>query len=154
VKDGVQSTTRYRKGTGAKKFLKSENPAKARQSSGRKGGISASKTKLLRQRIRDERNDQRRLLYRQEMLRSNYSTSVRSSITNRHNSPSTPPHHEQMGLGSPYFQPNAKPGIHFEGPLDDICSLGQVQGVYLDGAPVFTDQHDGPGYFDGISHYQ
>jgi hypothetical protein len=59
-----------------------------------------------------------------------------------------------MGLGSPYFQPNAKPGIHFEGPLDDICSLGQVQGVYLDGAPVFTDQHDGPGYFDGISHYQ
>jgi hypothetical protein len=151
VKDGVQSTTRYRKGTGAKKFMKSENPAPARQSSGRKGGISASKTKLLRQRVRDERNDPRRSLQRYDILRSQYPTSARSNIVHRHNSPSTPPAHEHMNLASPYFHPNPK-AEQFERPLDETCGLGDVQGVYVDGGPVFTDQQGGP-YYDGISHY-
>ncbi|KAF8865205.1 hypothetical protein BDZ45DRAFT_439246 [Acephala macrosclerotiorum] len=65
IKDGVQSTTRYRKGTSSKKQYPrlggdgSHHPAPSRQLSGRKGGICASKTKLQRQ--QRQREDRERL---------------------------------------------------------------------------------------------
>ncbi|TVY92631.1 Fork-head transcriptional regulator, partial [Lachnellula willkommii] len=131
IKDGVQSTTRYRKGTGAKKFMKTENPAPSRQSSGRKGGISASKTKMQRQQQRSI-SSTHRSRHGHEFLRSHFPTQ-------RYSSPLTPPTHENIpGAGcNPYFFP--KQQLEYE----DMCGLQDVQGVYIDdNGPIFAESQD------------
>ncbi|RDL33265.1 uncharacterized protein BP5553_08704 [Venustampulla echinocandica] len=144
IKDGVQSTTRYRKGTGAKKFVKSDNPTPSRQSSGRKGGISARQTKLQRQRIREERSDSRRGIQKHDTHQSQFLQHTLNQRMQRLSSPSTPPSHENMPSMNPYFLPKAE---QLEVPYEDMCGLEVVQGVYLDDGPVFTSNHDGlPGY--------
>lgn len=142
----MQSTTRYRKGTGAKKFMKSENPAPSRQSSGRKGGISASKTKLQRQ--GRERCDPRRSL-----LRSHFSSQTRPHAMSRQSSPLTPPSHENMPAPcNPYFF--GKPDQQMEVPYEEMCGLEDVQGVYIDDhGPVFTNSQDGTYCSDGLPRY-
>ncbi|EPE24584.1 Winged helix DNA-binding protein [Glarea lozoyensis ATCC 20868] len=151
VRDGVQSTTRYRKGTGAKKGARSNSHIRSRQDSGRRGGLSASKNKFTRQRFREQRTDTRRALQSYDFLQSQYQSSATSNMGARHNSPSTPPSHEQMGLASPYFNTHMKLEP-YERPMD-LISLEDVQGAYLNGEPVFTDQQDGSGYFDGLPRY-
>jgi len=143
IKDGVQSTTRYRKGTGSKKFLRSENPAPARQSSGRKGGISASKGKLQRQRVKDERSDLRRPTPKIDTgRRQPFNHEDRTpQATQRHISPSTP-NPESLPSSSPYFIP--KPVEQFEIHYDDMCGLDDVQGVFLDETPLFSNNHNSP----------
>jgi hypothetical protein len=56
-KEGVQSTTRYRKQGIHKKTAKSEHPAPQRQRSGAKGGRAAKKIPKLRRTVLDERRD-------------------------------------------------------------------------------------------------
>ncbi|TVY40992.1 Fork-head transcriptional regulator [Lachnellula subtilissima] len=145
IKDGVQSTTRYRKGTGAKKFMKTENPAPSRQSSGRKGGISASKTKMQRQQQRSMSGTHRsRHGHGYEFLRSHFPTQ-------RHSSPPTPPTHENIpGAGcNPYFFPKQQ----LEMPYEDMCGLQDVQGVYIDDhGPIFANNHDYASA-DGLPRY-
>ncbi|CAG8956664.1 hypothetical protein HYFRA_00012208 [Hymenoscyphus fraxineus] len=144
IKDGVQSTTRYRKGTGAKRFMRSDNPTPSRQSSGRKGGISAYKMKMQRRAVRD-RNDPRRSLHRHDILCSQYSYPAQAGMQ-RHSSPSTPPNNEMAGP-TPYFLPKTEP---VEQPFDEVVrGLQDVQGVYHDDAPLFTHQHHGH-YYDGL----
>ena len=140
IKDGVQSTTRYRKGTGNKKFTKSENPAPSRQSSGRKGGICASKTKFSRQRVKDDRPDLRRSIQRLDTGRRPYQHQSRSQATQRQVSPMTPCP-ESLPSANPYFFPKSE---HFEVPYEDMCGLEGVQGVYIDDGPIFSNGHDSP----------
>lgn len=135
IKDGVQSTTRYRKGTGIKKFFRSDNPAPARQTSGRKGGISAGKSKNQRARVKDDRLDLRRVTSRVgEERRQNFNHDVKTPQPNhRQISPLTPT--GSMPSSSPYFIPKQEP---FEIPYEDMCGLDDVQGVYLDDTPLFS----------------
>ncbi|TVY35220.1 Fork-head transcriptional regulator [Lachnellula occidentalis] len=150
IKDGVQSTTRYRKGTGAKKFMKTENPAPSRQSSGRKGGISASKTKLQRQQARSiclSGTHRSRHGHGHEFLRSPHFPAP------RHSSPLTPPTHENIpGVGcNPYFFPKQQ---QMEMPYEDMCGLQDVQGVYIDdNGPLFANSQDYASSVDGLSRY-
>lgn len=137
IKDGVQSTTRYRKGTGNKTFTKSENPAPSRQSSGRKGGICASKTKFSRQKTKEDRSDPRRSAQRLDSGRYPYQHQGRSQMTQRQLSPMTPCPESLPSTGS-YFFPKSEP---FELPYEELC-LGNVQGVYSDNGPVFSNGHD------------
>lgn len=51
VRDGVQSTTRYRKGANTKQSSRSNHPIPARQISGRKGGLCAGKSKSQKRRM-------------------------------------------------------------------------------------------------------
>lgn len=146
IKDGVQSTTRYRKGTGAKKFTRSDHPAPARQSSGRKGGISASKTKLQKQRAREERSDSRCPIPRHNMLRSQY---TRSHLIPRQNSPITPPSHESIPSPNPYFFPKSE---NVEMIFEEACRLDNVQGVDSD-SPLFAHSDYDP-LDDGLPQYQ
>jgi hypothetical protein len=154
IKDGVQSTTRYRKGTGAKKFTKSDNPAPARQSSGRKGGISAGKTKLQRQRGKEERTD---LLHSMQRIdsgrRSEFQQYTSSRITQRQRSPPTPPPHpESIASSSPYFLLKQE---QFEMPFEDMFNLENVQGVYMDDGPIFShhqNSHNTASYLMPSSH--
>jgi hypothetical protein len=153
IKDGVQSTTRYRKGTGAKKFMKTENPAPSRQSSGRKGGISASKSKLQRQ---QQRSDSRRSIHRHDILRSQFPSHTAHPIHQRHSSPLTPPTHENMPGPpcNPYFFAKAEQQ-QLEIPYEDMCGLQDVQGVYIDdNGPIFTNNQDGQyPSADGLPRY-
>ncbi|KAG9235594.1 hypothetical protein BJ875DRAFT_266855 [Amylocarpus encephaloides] len=150
IRDGVQSTTRYRKSNGARKLIKSENmPSPSRQNSGRKGGITARNIKIQRQRIRDERADPRRSFHRAESMRPHYPHQGRSNMAHRHSSPATPPNHESIPAPSSYFLPKAEPyEVHYE----QLYGLEDVQGVFLD-APLFSHQQNGPS-FDGLHQYQ
>jgi len=148
IKDGVQSTTRYRKGAGSKKFVKSDTPAPARQMSGREGGNQTHKLK--RQRMRDDRLDQRD--HRRPAIntvgsaigRTHFSDSMATHITQRQVSPLTPTP-ESMHGGSPYFlkHENFDIGVHDDIPI--YPSLESVHGVYMDGhSPIFADGHESP----------
>ena len=139
IKDGVQSTTRYRKGTGNKKFTKSDNPAPSRQSSGRKGGICASKTKFSRQRARDDRSDLRCPIQRLDTGHP-YQYASHPQMSQRQVSPIIPCP-EIMPSSSPYFIPKTE---HFDLPHEDMCGLGDVQAVYVDDSPLFSNGHDSP----------
>jgi hypothetical protein len=138
VKDGVQSTTRYRnpKGGGHKKFIKSDNPTPARQIPGRKGGICASKNPQ-RQKVRDDRADMRRSAPRLD-LGSQFHRESRSGHSQRQNSPLTPPNVESIS-SSPYYFSTTK-NESFEIPYEDMCNLGDVQGIYMDdNTPLFSN---------------
>lgn len=142
VTDGVQSTTRYRKGTGAKKFVKSDTPAPARQASGRKGGMSTNLLK--RQRGRDGSRDREHRPPPPPMLdtrsRSHYHDGMGHSSHSSHHrvqrqiSPLTPDMGEAMHV--PYY---VKTESSFErGGLEDVPGYGSVQGVYTGGnSPLF-----------------
>ena len=126
MRDGVQSTTRYRKGAGSKRAARSGNLT-ARQTSGRKGGLCASKPKLQRQKIKEERADRRSTprvdISRQMQLHP----SSRAVKQERQRSPLTPPNLESVS--SPYFFPKSEP---LDVPFEDIYGLEDVQGVYID----------------------
>lgn len=143
MKDGVQSTTRYRKGTGSKKFFRSDNPAPARQTSGRKGGICAGKSKLQRQRNKDERSDLRRNTSRIDGgRRQNFNHEVTNSRpTQRQISPLTP-NAERMPSSSPYFMKQEQ----LEIPYEEIYGLDDVQAVYLDNAALFDENNHPSSY--------
>ncbi|KAG0652188.1 Forkhead box J3 [Hyphodiscus hymeniophilus] len=138
VKDGVQSTTRYRKRTGNLRFTKSENPAPSRQSSGRRGGISASKTKSSRQRVRDDRSEAIGLMQRLDTGRQPYQQQSRSRVP-RDFSPMTPCP-EDLSSATPFFSPKSE---SFEVPYEDMC-LEDVQGVYVDDGPLFSNGPNSP----------
>lgn len=133
IKEGVQSTTRYRKGTGNKKFTKSEKPAPSRQSSGRKGGICASKTNSSRQRVS---LDHRRSIQRLD-TRHPYPHQSRCLPTQRQVSPMTPCP-ESLPSTSPYFFSKSE---HSEVRYEDRCGLEDVQGVYIDHDPPILPFH-------------
>jgi hypothetical protein len=142
VRDGVQSTTRYRKGTGNRKAARSENPTPARQTSGRKGGLCASKTKLQRQKTKEDRADRRSTdTSRQLQLHRNS-----RAVPRRQTSPLTPPNVENVS--SPYFFPKSEP---LDVPYEDIYGLEDVQGVYVeDHEPLFSNGQPSP--FDSKYH--
>jgi hypothetical protein len=129
IKDGVQSTTRYRKGTGAKKFIKNDHPATARQASGRQGGIITRQTNL-RRRVKGELPRSRRstqtIFNGRRGVFQDYQEMARTA--QRHTSPLTPPSVEHHASG-PYLYDT------------DNFSLGDVQGVYLDD-PLFSNSSD------------
>lgn len=125
--------------------MKTENPAPSRQSSGRKGGISASKTKMQRQQQRSISSTHRsRHGHGHEFLRSHFPTQ-------RYSSPLTPPTHENIpGAGcNPYFFP--KQQLDYE----DMCGLQDVQGVYIDdNGPIFAESQEGHyASADGLPRY-
>ncbi len=125
-----------------KKF-KSDNPAPARQSSGRKGGICASKTKLQRQRIKEDRTEIRTAQRFDRVRRSQFrSQGSPQSGDKRQRSPITPPsmEHTAPSASSPYFLPKAE---HYDVPFEDICSLQDVQAVCIDeSTPLFSNGQD------------
>ncbi|KAK2757043.1 hypothetical protein FQN54_005012 [Arachnomyces sp. PD_36] len=70
-REGVQSTTRYRKQGIHKKTAKSEHPAPQRQRSGAKGGRAAKKTAQLRRERRDET-----IQFKQETIPDSFRTAT------------------------------------------------------------------------------
>ncbi|KAE8440397.1 hypothetical protein EG329_008166 [Mollisiaceae sp. DMI_Dod_QoI] len=173
IKDGVQSTTRYRKGTSSKKLPRPSDhnqqqhhhhPAPARQSSGRKGGICASKTKLQRQRTKEDRERMnfdarcgsgsgsgsglgsvRSASRIDSARRAQFERQTRAHISNdrRQRSPLTPPAGE-MASPAPYF--SSFPKVEQEQmdvPFEDVYALEDCQGVYLDDGPLFSNGHEG-----------
>ena len=139
VKDGVQSTTRYRKRTSNQISTKSENRIPSRQSSGRKGGICASKTRTHGRRIKQDRPDSRCSGHRLEMGQYNY----------QHRSRSRPPRELSPLTPCPVDLPSASPNClmknnAFDPPYEDLC-LDDVQGVYTDDSgPLFSNAPDSP----------
>jgi hypothetical protein len=136
INDGVQSTTRYRKGTGSNKFTKSKNPTPSRQSLGRKGGIRA-KTKFSHQKVKAGRSDRPRSIQRLDTGRRPHQPQSKSQVTQRQVSPMTPCP-ESLSSSRPYFIPKPE---YFEVPCEDMCDLGDVQ-VCVDDGPVFSNDHD------------
>jgi hypothetical protein len=136
IRDGVQSTTRYRKGTGNKKVIRSDHPTPARQTSGRKGGICASKVKLQRQKTKEDREDRRSTprIRRVQIHRNSW------AMVQRQMTPLTPPNLEH--ISSPYVVPKSEP---LDLPYDDFYRLEDVQGVYSDDrGPLFCDSQLSP----------
>lgn len=159
IKDGVQSTTRYRKGTANKKFSRSETPAPSRQRSGQKGGFSSRNTARLRRagdQYRRPRIETGSLRGLPEHL------SQRLGFNDRQREPLTPPQTDLLGpqTASPYFgyhsAPAAKMEQQYDLGYDGMCGLEGVQGVHMDGSPVFAADTDMPPYqssFQGMSTY-
>jgi len=140
VKDGVQSTTRYRKGTANKKFSRSDTPAPSRQRSGQKGGFSTRNTTRLR-RTGD--------LYRHHRMETGGSLRVlpahlrRTGVENRQREPLTPPQSDLLApqSASPYYgfhAPTTKTELQHDMRFDVLGGLENVQGVHMDGSPVFA----------------
>src|SRR6266536_546307 len=153
IKDGVQSTTRYRKGTSSKKFTKSENhhPQRNRQIAGRKGGEAASKIKF--QRLREQRRSNRGDGFGQSRRtvpgridttrRTPFHSHTRERVGQRHRSPLTPPPPESMlrpAASSPYYFHKTE---QYEMPFEDMVGVGleDVQGVYVD-EPLFASERE------------
>ena len=138
IKDGVQSTTRYRK--------KHDTPTACRQTTPRKGGRDV-KNKLQRQRAKGDHPGRRLSIQRIDIpSRSQFPHQVRSPIEQRQISPLTPsPPTLESG---PYFHLKSEP---IENPYG--YSLKDVQGVYtLDNSPLFSqDQDEESPFFDGYS---
>jgi hypothetical protein len=136
----VQSTTRYRKGTGTKKFARSDNPTPSRQISGRKGGICASKNKMQKQRFKDD-PFRRPLQGVDAERRAQFRHQTRAQISHRHRSPLTPPSHERLQPHSPYLF-KAEPIDNLELPYEDAYNIEDVYSVFNDDGPVFSSQHE------------
>ena len=139
ITDGVQSTTRYRKGNSNKRFIKSESPVAPRQTSARRAGPYASKANLQRQRGKDDRSDLRRTdPYPRPDARSHMHCSgdyddPPQHIPRRQISPLTP-NVESL----PYFYPPVK-HEQIESDYDSfpMCGLENVHSVFEDG-PLFA----------------
>ncbi|KAL3425392.1 fork head domain-containing protein [Phlyctema vagabunda] len=148
VKDGVQSTTRYRmKGSGSKKFYRSDAATTARQSSGRKGGLSTSKTKQQRHRVKDERSEPQRPCRLIELPGHPYMQQPPPRSTRfEHAHPASP---------SPKAESPPSPGLldyraySLDGnPYADACSLENVHLVDTSGENLFSDNRDPYDYLD------
>ncbi|PBP20762.1 cactin [Diplocarpon rosae] len=145
IKDGVQSTTRYRKGTGAKKFIRSDTPSLSRVVSGRRGGFSTKAAKLQRQRERQQRakGDQRDparadSFYRNQNFQQQQAQSQahmpQHYVSQRQRSPLTPPSASDP-VASPYFfGKQEEPDSPF-----DMYRLDEIHGVCVDDGPVFSN---------------
>jgi hypothetical protein len=57
----------------------------------------------------------------------------------RQRSPLTPPHPELVFSPSPYFFPKPE---QFDMPFEEMCGLEDVQGVYIDDGPIFSNDQD------------
>jgi hypothetical protein len=151
VRHGVQSTTRYRKGTGNKKAARSDNPTPARQTPGRKGGLCASKMKLQRLKTTEDRAD-RRSTPRIDTSRQLQLNRSSRAVTRRQALPLTPPNLENVS--SPYCFSQGTP---LDVPCEDIYGLEDVQGVYVeDHEPIFSNGQPSPfnsGYCLPVSRY-
>ncbi|KAK2625523.1 hypothetical protein QTJ16_004835 [Diplocarpon rosae] len=143
IKDGVQSTTRYRKGTGAKKFIRSDTPSHSRVASGRRGGFSTKAAKLQRQRERQQRakGDERDLarvdsFYRSQNLQQQQAQSQthmpQSNVSQRQRSPLTPT--SAVGPSPYFFGKQEEPDSPF-----DMYRLDEIHGVCVDDSPVFSN---------------
>ncbi|KAN0093770.1 hypothetical protein V8E51_016954 [Hyaloscypha variabilis] len=145
IKDGVQSTTRYRKGTNAKKFMKADPPATTRQHSGRRGGIVPKRdNRHLRDRLKDRLGSRRPTPCVGMPHNPQYQRGSQTA-PQRHRSPLTPPHPEPVFSASPYFFPKPE---QFEVPFEEmIGGLEDVQGVYIDDGPLFSN--DPEAHFHG-----
>ena len=161
IKEGVQSTTRYRKGTANKKSIRSGTPAPSRQRSGQKGGFSTRNTTRLRSRIAGDQYRRPRIDTSGGSLRG-FPGHFQQRLEDRHREPLTPPQNESLGLhvASPYYTYHGVPTAKLEqyGGLgfDGLCDLEGVQGVHMDGGPVFAFDADMPykqGCFRGLSGY-
>ncbi|KAL2063674.1 hypothetical protein VTL71DRAFT_5479 [Oculimacula yallundae] len=157
VRDGVQSTTRYRKGAGTKKSGRTDAPAPSRVSSGRKGGMSTKREQAklqYQQRHRsggmtmksEERGDvhSTRAGHRSidNARRSDFHQQTRSQISQRQRSPLTPPSASTMASPgvAPYFFPKVE---HFDMPYEDLYRFEDVSGVCIDnGSPLFSNDAD------------
>ncbi|KAG4430766.1 hypothetical protein IFR05_013751 [Cadophora sp. M221] len=161
VRDGVQSTTRYRKGTGSKKAIKPNTPASCRVVSGRKGGVSTKQAQTqaklqLQQRQRrggmgmtmkgGERRDNHptHATHRiDNTRRSELHQQTRSQISQRQRSPLTPPSATAIAPSpcqGPYFFP-PKPE-QFDSPYD-LYQFQDVQDVCIDdGSSLFSNGAD------------
>ncbi|KAG9241569.1 hypothetical protein BJ878DRAFT_427841 [Calycina marina] len=139
IRDGVQSTTRYRRATGNKKFAKSETPTHSRHTPPR------SRAKFQRQRAQENNHSSSR--------HSPYPSADMKGIFLHSRNFGTDPQlvgtgqlsprastHSNITSGSPYFYPDVKPE-----PLDPnytnlpIYTLEDVHGVCTDG-PLFSHQ--------------
>jgi hypothetical protein len=140
IKDGVQSTTRYRKGTNAKKFMKTDTPAPARQISGRRGGLAPRDNRHLKQRFK-ERSVSRRPSPCVGITNNMQYHRGPHPAPQRQRSPLTPPHPEHIFSSSPCFFPKPE---QFDMPFEEMCGLEVVQGVYIDDGPLFSDDQDAP----------
>ncbi|KAH7403281.1 hypothetical protein BKA64DRAFT_706784 [Cadophora sp. MPI-SDFR-AT-0126] len=158
IRDGVQSTTRYRKGTGSKRFIRSETPAPSRVVSGRKGGISTkqgqAQAKLQHQQRQrsgvmmkggDERRDNNPTRATQRIdntRRSDLHQQTRSQISRRQRSPLTPPSANIVaspGHGPYFFPKTEQVDVSFE----DLYRFEDVQGVCIDNeSPLFSNGSD------------
>lgn len=142
IREGVQSTTRYRKGTGAKKFIKNDHPAAARQASGRRGGyVTSSLNRRSGKEILRTRKSTQTI---GRAARQEFQHQSEISRNERRISPLTPPSAERHPSG-PYFFSKSSQDL-LESPYDpDNFGLGDVQGVYLDG-PLFSNDpvHENP----------
>jgi hypothetical protein len=136
IKDGVQSTTRYR--NTAKKSTRMDNPVSARQSSGRKGGVGGSKNITQKQRAKEDRSVIRRPTPRVG-IPTPISYPGRVYATPRQRSPLTPPHPEHVLSSSPYFFPKHE---QYDLPFENMCGLEDVQGVQIDDSPLFSNNHE------------
>ncbi|CAL3972368.1 unnamed protein product [Diplocarpon coronariae] len=147
IKDGVQSTTRYRKGTGAKKFTPSDTPSLSRAVSGRRGGFSTKATKLQRQRERQQRTkDDRRDAARvgvdnfhrdqdfQQQQAQSQAHMPQCHLSPRQRSPLTPPSAVDP-VALPYFFGKQE---QLDSPYD-MYRLDDIHGVCVDDGAVFGD---------------
>ncbi|KAH8596699.1 hypothetical protein B0O99DRAFT_685694 [Bisporella sp. PMI_857] len=149
IKDGVQSTTRYRKGNGSKKFIKTENPAPIRQTSGQKGGISAIKMRFQRHRVKDDRPDLRHenhipRLETERLPQFHYDyDSLPQTLAQRQDTPLTP-NAESTPASSPYFFPTVK-YEYVESSYEEVpvYALDQVHAV-CDDEPLFSPPFSNP----------
>lgn len=93
---------------------------------------------MQRQRIKDERSDLRLATPRFDHGGRTHlgHGSMTPQIEQRQTSPLTPTP-ESMPSASPYFMPK----LEFDLPYEDMCSLEDVQGVYADDTPLFSNNH-------------
>ncbi|KAH9215164.1 hypothetical protein DL95DRAFT_388872 [Leptodontidium sp. 2 PMI_412] len=158
VRDGVQSTTRYRKGAGSKKFTKSDTPASCRVVSGRKGSKSTKQAQAhaklqLQQRQRsgvmgtamkaDERRDNHPTHATHRIDNTRRSEFHQQTRSQRQRSPLTPPSANTIASScqGPYFFP---PKIEqFDTPYEDMYQFQDVQDVCIDdGSSLFSNGAD------------
>lgn len=148
IRDGVQSTTRYRKGTGSKKYAKAESaqsqnyPSRHNYNSIRKSSFHSGKGKLPRQRGRDDPSLRRMLpaTSRSEPARYPVSQFHTSNVTfvprSPQGSPLTPAP-ESSGTYSPVIKEENY------NPAYDHYTLEDCQGVLPDDHdPLFMDNQN------------
>lgn len=132
IKDGVQSTTRYRKGTGAKRINPGHYGLARQAGPNRKGGVYPPRSKLQRSRVT---NDDRRTPQRIDTGGGHFQNCTQPHVMQRRLSPLTPDA-ESMDSVSPYFVPKKERCAY-----ENMYAFGDVQGVYLED-PLFSNHEN------------
>ncbi|APA09913.1 hypothetical protein SS1G_05834 [Sclerotinia sclerotiorum 1980 UF-70] len=144
IKSGVQSTTRYRKGTGSKKYAKAEStPSRHNYNAMRKSSFhSNGKGKLLRQRGREDPNPRRMIPTSSRSEPARYpgsqlhASNVNSVSRSPRRSPPTPAP-EGPGIYSPVIKEENY------NPAYDLYRFEDCQGVLPDDHdPLFMDNQN------------